>query len=224
MAPTMPTAISMNIDARQLLLLLSWMSPAFPIGSFAYSHGLETAIAAGVVRNAETLRTWIVDLMERGSAWNDAVLFSQCWSGDAGSLNQLALALASSRERHLETTQLGQAFRLASSVFLDIPVLAGEAAYPVVAGSACRMAGIAKSHALPAFLQGFANAMISAGVRLIPLGQRDGLAILRQLMPVVIAVAERAERSVTDDLGSVTFAADIASMNHETLGTRIFRT
>ena len=98
-----------NTEAAQLLLLLTWMSPAFPTGAFVYSHGLEWAVESDAVTNSAELKGWIADLLTRGSGWNDAVLFSRCWQDDAGALNELALALATSRERHLETTQTGHA-------------------------------------------------------------------------------------------------------------------
>ena len=245
----------MRIEPNQLLLLLSWMSPGFPTGSFAYSHGLEWAIENGTVATAGDLTSWIEDLLTRGSGWNDAVLFARCWRDDADELNELALALASSKERWLETTQLGRAFGIAASVFLSChprvypgdpslssshPLSLGtmgrrnksgddrserdDVAYPVVAGTACRAAGMEKFHALLAFLQGFLNALISVAVRLVPLGQTQGLEVLRDLMPVIAAVAERAALASLDDLGSMTIASDIASMKHETLHSRVFRT
>ena len=245
----------MTIDARQLLLLLTWMSPAFPLGSFAYSHGLEWAIAEGDVQSADDLKAWIGDLVSRGSGWNDAVIFARCWDEDAGELNELALALASSKERHLETTQVGRAFRIAASTFLDCHpracsgdpsinmsgvgkfgtmgrrnksgddnIMEGDIAYCVVAGTACAAAGIGKSHALLAFLQGFSNTLVSVAVRLIPLGQTAGLMVIRDLMPVIAATAERAATATLDDLGSVTILSDIAAMKHETQYSRVFRT
>ena len=244
----------MTIDARQLLLLLNWMSPAFPTGSFAYSHGLEWAIEEGTVTTADDLKQWIEDVITRGSGWNDAVLFVRCWDDDAEDLNELALALATSKERYLETAQLGRAFQIAASIFnichpracpgdpsINMPaiatdgtmgrrnksgddkILVDDRAYPVAAGSACFAAGIDRTHALLAFLQGFSNALVSVAVRLVPLGQTHGLEAIRDLMPVIAATAERAAKSTLADLGSITWAADIASMNHETQHSRIFR-
>jgi urease accessory protein len=260
----------MSIDARQLLILLNWMSPAFPVGTFAYSHGLEQAIADGSVKNADGLKGWIEDVITRGSGWNDAVLFAQCWERDAQELNDLALALPTSKERYFETTELGRAFEVASSLFLPSPPRmwgrglgegvaqrrnaskdlqaegpphpalsppeagargsiengggSGEISYPIAAGVACNAAGIHKSYALLAFLQGFSNALISVGVRLIPLGQTRGLEVMRDLMPVIAATADRAGNASLEDLGSIAIASDIAAMKHETLTTRIFRT
>lgn len=213
----------MHIEPRQLLLLLTWMSPAFPTGAFAYSHGLEWAIESGKIKDGEALKAWIEDLLTRGSGWNDAVLFARCWKDDSSELNELALALAVSRERHLETTQLGRAFRIAAGVFAAPPLDDDEIAYPVAAGAACAGMGISRADALLAFLQGFSAALVSVAVRLVPIGQTAGLETLRDLAPVITAVATRAAIAGLEDLGAITIAADIAAMRHETQHSRVFR-
>ncbi|HEY7688005.1 MAG TPA: urease accessory UreF family protein, partial [Dongiaceae bacterium] len=96
--------------------------------------------------------------------------------------------------------------------------------YPIAAGSFCHAADIERGAALLAYLQGFASALISVAVRLIPLGQTQGLAVLRNLMPVIAATAARAATATLDDLGSATIGADIAAMKHETQYSRVFRT
>jgi urease accessory protein len=214
----------MTIEHRQLLLLLTWMSPAFPIGAFAYSHGLEWAIESGRVSDAESLKEWITDLLTRGSGWNDAVIFARCWEEDAAGLNELALALPISRERHLEVTQLGRAFRIAASVFAPAVLHDDEIAYPVAAGSACASMGIDRQYALLAYLQGFAAALTSVAVRLVPIGQTAGLDVLRSLAPVIASATERAASATLDDLGAITLLSDIAAMKHETQYSRVFRT
>jgi urease accessory protein len=238
----------MRIENSQLLLLLNWMSPAFPIGAYAYSHGLEWAIDAGDISSPQEVEEWIKDVITRGSGWNDAVLFALSYEQD---VNELALALCSSEERYLETTQLGAAFERAAMTFMSplrrcaLPPplrgedeaflsspLAGEVpegrrgdlAYPVSAAHACKKMGIEREHALLAFLQGFSNALISVAVRLVPLGQTAGLEIMRNLMPVISATATRAAAATLDDLGSMTLLSDVAAMKHETQHSRIFRT
>ena len=213
----------MPIEANQLLILLNWMSPAFPIGSFAYSHGLETAIVENEITTQSEVEIWIADLFTRGSGWNDAVLFSQVWNDEA-ELNELALSMASSSERYLETTQLGRNFAIAASVFTNVKFPEGDLAYPIAAGMACKSMGVDQHSALLAFLQGFAAAQVSVAVRLVPLGQTAGLHVLKNLMPVISETANRASKALLDDLGSCTLLADIAAMNHETLQPRIFRT
>lgn len=213
-----------NTEPAQLLLLLTWMSPAFPTGAFAYSHGLEWAIDQRTVTTGAALTEWIADLLTRGSGWNDAVLFARCWEDDAGDLNQLALALAASRERHLETTQIGCAFRIAAGVFAAPTLDDEEIAYPVAAGTACAAMGIDRGQALLGWLQGFAATLTSVAVRLVPIGQTAGLAVLRDLAPVIARAAERAASATLDDLGAITFGAEIAAMKHETQHSRVFRT
>ena len=214
----------MRTEPQHLLLLLTWMSPAFPTGAFAYSHGLEWAIESGAVRDRAALQGWISDLLTRGSGWNDAVLFARCWKDNASPLNELALALAVSRERHLETTQLGRAFRIAAGVFAPPPLGEEEIAYPVAAGAACAAMGIGRQEALLAYLQGFSAALVSIAVRLVPIGQTAGLETLRDLGPVIAAVAGQAADASLGNLGAITIAADIAAMRHETQFSRVFRT
>jgi urease accessory protein len=216
----MPT----DIEASQLLLLLNWMSPAFPIGSFAYSHGLETAIVGNEITTQSDVESWIADLITQGSGWNDAVLFAQCWNDESAELNELALSVASSSERYLETTQLGRSFAIAASVFTSVKFADGDLAYPIAAGLACKNMGVDQHSALLAFLQGFAAAQVSVAVRLVPLGQTAGLHVLKNLMPIISETANRAAIATLDDLGSCTLLADIAAMNHEHLQPRIFRT
>lgn len=210
------------IESTQLLLLLNWMSPAFPVGAYAYSHGLEWAIESAHVKTSDDVEGWISDVITRGSGWNDAVLFVQEFQDQ--DVNELALTLCASRERHLETTQLGAAFVIAASIFSPFEKPEGEIAYPVAAARACRAMQLDARHALLAFLQGFSNALVSVAVRLVPIGQTAGLEIMRNLMPVIAETAGRAEASTLDDLGSCTSISDIASMNHETQPSRIFRT
>lgn len=214
----------MHTEACQLLLLLNWMSPTFPIGSFAYSHGLEQAIADGRLRDAAAVEAWIADVLRHGGGWNDAVLFARCWDCDVEELNALALALAGSRERYLETTRLGRAFAIAAAVWTMSDPRQAEIAYPVSAGSTCKDSNIPQEQALLAFVQGFCSAWASVAVRLVPLGQTRGLEVLRNLAPVIQSVAHDAAAASLDDIGGCCIAADIAAMQHETLEPRIFRT
>jgi urease accessory protein len=214
----------MGTDASSLLLLLNWMSPTFPIGSFAYSHGLEQAIADGRVQSQSDVECWIRDLLQSGSGWNDAVVFSACWGVDIAVINVMALALAGSSERHMETTQLGRNFNIAASVWTGEALRDEVMAYPVAAGQACCAMGVAQRDAVTAFLQGFAAALVSVAVRLVPLGQTSGLKVMRNLAPVISATATRACAATLDDLGSSCVAAEIAAMKHEVLQPRIFRT
>jgi urease accessory protein len=121
-----PTAIPMRIRMTEraggtaLLRLMNWLSPAFPVGGFAYSHGLERAVHDGLVSDRAELQAWLAALLEIGSGWNDAVLFAEAWrrardGGDLVDLAELAEALAGSGERHAETMLQGAAFLAAAA-------------------------------------------------------------------------------------------------------------
>lgn len=213
-----------TIEQDQLLLLLTFLSPAFPTGAFAYSHGLEQAIASGAVSDSESLTGWLSALLIRGSAWNDAVLLRAVGREELASLNSLALSLSASRERHLETTALGGSFAASAAVFGDLALPEGEIAYPIAVGAAASAAGISCEALIPAYLHAFAASLVSVAVRLVPLGQTSGLSVLARLMPVISEVTQRALGSTLDDLGSATFLSDIAAMRHEFQEPRIFRT
>lgn len=218
------------------LPLLIWFSPAFPVGAFAYSHGLEWAVEAGDVRDAATLQDWLSALLQHGGARNDAIVFGNAWRAASHSdrvalaaINALALALAGSRERLLETTSQGNAFVTAARAAwpcaeLDAGVLpAGDIACPVAAACACAGHGIALRPALQAFTLGFVSSLVSAAVRLGPIGQTDGQRVLAALLPQVCALAAEAEDATLDDVGGCAFIADIAAMRHETQYSRLFR-
>lgn len=227
----MGTAITTTMtEAATLARLMTWLSPAFPVGAFAYSHGLERAIHDGLIRTRSDLREWLEALLEQGSAWNDAVLLAESWrktsaGDDIAGVAELAEAMSGSRERHMETTLQGGAFVEAMSAWSGEPSSGeeGPIAYPVAVGAAAARHGVALEDALTAYLHAFASNLVQACVRLVPLGQRDGVATLAALEPVVLRTARRAADSTLDDLGSCTIRADILSMNHETQYSRVFR-
>ncbi|WP_427026079.1 urease accessory protein UreF [Aureimonas ureilytica] len=210
--------------------LLTWTSPAFPIGAFAYSHGLESAIAEGRVRDGEALYRWIETLLVHGSGWNDLVFLAQAHrlrGPEAGSpwadLAALARASAGSAERRRETLDLGRAFAEAAAPWGQEPE--GEAvAYPVVLGALAAREGVPLWPALLAFAHAFAANLVSVAVRLVPLGQREGVRVMRRLEPIFEAVAQSAAVSTLDDLGSAAILSDIAALRHETLQPRLFLT
>jgi len=212
-----------------LLRLLAWLSPAFPVGSFSYSHGLERAVHDGLVRDANELRQWLAALVEYGSGWNDAVLFAEAMrrgaaDGDLAELAELAEALAGSAERHMETTLQGSAFAQAAQTREhDAPALPDNCAYCVAVGAFAGRAGLQPAQALAAYLQAFCSNLIQAGIRLGVTGQRDGVAVLAELEAGMLATAERAARSTLDELGSATLLSEIAAMRHETQYSRLFR-
>jgi len=206
----------------QLLRLMTWLSPAFPVGAFGYSHGLETAIRAGAVHDADTLSAWIAGLIEHGGGWTDAVLFKAAWAADAQGLAEiveLAEALTPSLERRRETLAQGEAFLIATRAWGPSP-LGGAVPYPVAVGATA--AAIPVETALTAWLHAFAANLVSVAVRAVPLGQTAGVAVIAGLEPIILDTAARAAASTLDDLGSSALLSDIAAMRHETLQPRLF--
>jgi urease accessory protein len=225
------------MESAALYRLMAWLSPAYPIGAFSYSSGIEWAVEAGDITNAETLRQWLAATMADGSGFADAVFFVHAFravvAGDDATLRtvaELAAALVASKERFLETTAQGRAFldvtRAAwPCAALDRLATAwnGPVALPVAVGTTCAGHGIACAPALNAFLHALVANWISAGVRLVPLGQTDGQRVLAALETVVAVTAERALATPLDEVGTATFRADIAGMRHEMQYTRLFR-
>jgi urease accessory protein len=226
-----------TLESAALYRLMAWLSPAYPIGAFSYSSGIEWAVEAGDIRDAETLRHWLAAITGEGGGFCDAVFFVQAHRAVVASndmvlraVAELASAFAPSKERFQETTSQGRAFLDATRAAWPCEALTrldaawqGPVALPVAVGIACAGHGIACEPALHAFLHALAANWISAGLRLIPLGQTDGQRVLAALEPVVAAAAERALVTALDDVGSATFRADIASMHHEAQYTRLFR-
>ena len=222
----MGTAITIMTTEAHLLRLLTLLSPAFPVGAFGYSHGLETAIREGMVTDAGTLTDWISGLIEHGGAWSDAVLFKAAWgsAADAAALAdlvELAAAMPPSLERRRETLGQGEAFVTAARAWGEAP-LTGAIAYPVAVGAVCGSAAIPLEAALTAWLHAFAANLVSVAVRAIPIGQTDGVAVIAGLEPVILETASRAAASTLNDLGQAAILSDIAAMRHETLGVRLF--
>ncbi|MCC8938201.1 urease accessory protein UreF [Bradyrhizobium ivorense] len=224
-------------EAAALYRLMTWLSPSFPVGAFSYSSGIEWAVEAGDISDAASLRDWLAAVLTDGSGFCDGVFLAHSHRAaaeqDAAELRriaELAAALVPSRERQLETTTQGRAFieiaRTAwNSPGLDDSIAAcdGPIVYPVAVGLVSAAHGIPLAPSLHAFLHAVVSNWISAGSRLIPLGQTDSQRVLAALEGDVAATAARAAAASLDDLGSATFRADLASLRHETQYTRLFR-
>ncbi|WP_170990087.1 urease accessory protein UreF [Aquamicrobium sp. LC103] len=213
-----------------LVRLMAWLSPAFPVGSFSYSHGLERAVHDGLIEDADGLAEWIAALLGHGSAWNDAVLFAESWrrakAGEAPrEVAELAEALAGSKERHMEAMLQGTAFLKAAATWpaSAIASLGEECPYCVAVGATAGAHAIALEDALAAFLQAFSANLAQAAIRLGVIGQTEAVALLARLEPEILATATRAARSTLDELGSATLASEIAAMRHEEQYSRLFR-
>jgi urease accessory protein len=206
------------------LTLVQWLSAGFPVGAYAYSQGLEWAIEAGCVRSADDLRDWIADLVTCGSGHTDAVLFALALDkgADLPALTAHARALAPSRERLSETMDLGTALlrttnRLTEQAHPPMP-------YPVALGAAAQALGVPKPSAVALFLQSMVANLVQIAVRFVPLGQSDGQVVQTALQGAILDTAARAATAALEDIGTATFRADLAAMQHETMDVRIFKT
>ena len=227
-------AIIMNEDRAALYRLMAWLSPSFPVGAFSYSSGIEWAVEAGDISDAETLRDWLAVMLTDGAGFCDGVLLAHAHRAAVGpadleAVAELAAAYVPTRERFLETTAQGRAFLEATRASWPCAALDRLAqcdsaiAYPVAVGVAAAGHEIRLDQALPAYLQALLSNWTSAGIRLVPLGQTDGQRIVAALEWAVAATAERALGASLDELGSSSFRADLASARHETQYTRLFR-
>lgn len=217
--------------ADPLLLLLTWVSPAFPTGGFAWSHGLEFAVESGDVTDADTLRGWLAALLAHGSGRNDAILLRAGYHARGEALRDVAAfaaAVAPSRELSAETLEQGAAFLRAATPWMPAELAselaaAGPVAHPVALGALAASHGIAEEEALAAWLHGFVANLVSAGVRLVPLGQSAGLAVQHALEPAIAATVAATRHLTLEDIGGCCLRTEIASMRHETQYTRLFR-
>jgi urease accessory protein len=236
-APAPASHAMPDSEAAALYRLMTWLSPAFPVGAFSFSSGIEWAVEAGDVNDRASLAAWLGSMLAIGSGFCDGVFLAQshraAWSDDAvmlAKIAELASAFVPSRERHLETSTQGKAFiEIARAAWnrASLDRLFGycgrDIVYPVAVGIVSAAHGIPPAPTVHAFLHALTSNWISAAVRLIPLGQTDGQRVLAQLETVVAETASRALKASFDDLGSATFRADLASMRHETQYTRLFR-
>ena len=231
------TMTDKDLQPASLYRLMAWLSPSFPVGAFSYSSGIEWAVEAGDIKDAGTLKAWLSVMLSEGGGYCDAVLFAHAHRAITGEddkalrdVAELASAFAPSKERHLETTAQGNAFVEATRAAWACGAIErlktiwdGPVAYPIAVAVTSAGHGIALEPALAAYLQAVAANWVSAGVRLIPLGQSDGQRVLAALEEAVAATAKRALAARLDDIGSSAFRADLASARHETQYTRLFR-
>jgi urease accessory protein len=210
-----------DLSPPHLLTLMQWLSPGFPVGAFSYSHGLETLSAQGKLSTGDDLALWLDAVLRFGAGRNDAILLAEGWRGNSVNADSFARALAPSQERLLEATAQGEAFcETANAVWLlDLPPLT----LPVAVGAAAHTAGLPLLATIQAYLHSFMAALTSAAQRVMPLGQVAAQRVLAGMAAGCLELAELASQQTLDDIGAAMFMTDIASMQHETQYSRMFR-
>jgi urease accessory protein len=210
----------MTTDAATLYRLLAWSSPGYPTGAFSYSHGLEWAVEAGSVTRLETLLDYVEAVLSRGGAWVDAVLFAHAWRAagqpDLHSLVELAAAFLDVTRKAWPHPALDKLAEHATRT--NTPI-----AHCIAVAVACAAHAIPLQPALHGYLHAVAANLVSAGTRLIPLGQTQAQIAIARLSPTITALIERAQSTPLDDLGTAAPAVELCSLRHETQYTRLFR-
>jgi urease accessory protein len=220
-------------DEAAILPLFAWLSPSYPVGCYAYSHTLEWAVEAGDVIDETTLAAWLIDLLALGFGRNDAILLSHAYRAveqghrsDLDTVNELALASSPSAELYLETSQQGRSFldaTLAAWPSPRLPSLDGDVAFPVAIGMAAAAHDIPLPMTSRAYLFGLVQTLVSAAIRLAPIGQTAGIRVTAALAGTVQDVARQGMALTLEDIGGSTFRADLGSFHHENQYTRLFR-
>lgn len=207
-----------------LMTLVQWLSPAFPTGAFAYSHGLEQVISDGGVGSGADLEGWLSDVLRFGAGKQDAILLSAALdpSADHDDLAAICLALQPSAERLREVAEQGAAF--ARTVAAMTGAAVPERPLPVAVGAAASGLGLEKPQVIALYLHAFASNLISVAVRFVPLGQNEGQSALSRLHPLISRLADETAVMGVDRIGSAALAADMAAMQHEEMDVRIFKT
>ena len=215
----------MPIDT-DVLTLTQWMSPTFPVGAYAYSHGLEWVIESGDVMDPATTQEWIQDVLRHGAGRTDCILLAVAYQAPHANalmeIDLIARSFAASKERWQETDLQGAAFcdAVAEVWGHRLPRLV----YPVAVGRAATLQALPLELCAAMYLHGFLSNLAAAAMRLVPLGQTDGQRIIHDLTPLVAILAREARNATLDDISTSSFLGDIAAMKHETQYSRIFRT
>ena len=229
-----------RLSPLALLRQQSWLSPAFPTGSYSYSHGIEWVVEAGYIHDRSSLVDWLEADLCYGSGRNEAIFFMEAWRSATDDdceklleIAELAAAFRGTSEFALETSQQATAcLATLRRVWPDALIetlshLLSKLSIPpvlsVVLGVRAARQGIPATLALPAFLQSYLANLVTAGIRLVPLGQTDGQLCISELEPAVLVASAMAEEATIHDLGSAAFMVDMASASHETQYTRLFR-
>ena len=210
--------------SHDLLTLVQWLSPAFPTGGFAYSHGLEQAISTGQVADVPQLRQWLAEVLQFGAGRQDAILLVQALQdgADHAALDDLARALQPSSERLSETLEQGTAFARTVAALTGRPLPAR--CLPVAVGEAAAPLELPAAQVAALYLHAFSSNLTSVAMRFMPLGQEAGQGVLASLHLVIDALSAQVTQLTLEDLGSSAMGADLSALAHETLDVRIFRT
>ena len=206
----------------RFLTLTQWLSPAFPTGAFAFSHGIEAAIAEGWIMNAESLEDWLQDCLTDGSGRADAIWIRLAFEAeDPKPVDLEARAFISSHERLREAERQGAAFiNIVNEVWdISLPGLL----LPVGVGHAARHVRLDIDATVALYLHAFVSNLVSAAMRLAPIGQTAGQRVVANLTSLCLEVVNETKGGTAEDVFGNAFLSDVSAMRHETLQPRLFQ-
>jgi urease accessory protein len=206
-----------------LAKLLQLASPALPVGAYSYSGGLESAVEAGVVKDAATAEQWIGDVLEFSVARMEAPAFLAFFSGNFHEVNEKFLATRETAELRAETVQMGYSLnRLLKDLGVgEVPV--EEPSFPAAFAFAAAHWKIEPAAALQAYLWAWLENQVMAAVKAVPLGQTDGQKLLLHLADRLPSLVEKAQGMKDEDMGNFAPGLAMLSSQHETQYSRLFR-
>ena len=206
---------------ESLQILQTWFSPLFPVGSFSYSHGLEAMINDNLIKSKEDILEYLKCILKYGSGKNDIILIKYAYQGEE--INDLALSLCPTKERKIESIEMGNAFRKVLEDSWNYKIQENTA-YPVSVGKAAKYFKIPLNLTIISYLQSFASNLINVCIKHIPIGQKVGQDCIIQMYDLIREIENESKNLELEDLGGVCFNSDIYSIKHENLKTRIYKT
>jgi urease accessory protein len=223
------------MEQAALLSLLQFTSPALPVGAYSYSEGLETLVARDLIRSVDDLHVWLTDSLVMGSISLEAAVLVRAHraieQGDRHQLiywNRWLSATRETAELQQQSWQMGRSLLkllrdLYSTVEWSDWSLDEDWNMAIVFARAANLAQIDERTALLGYLHSWVSNLVSAGVKLIPLGQTAGQQLLSRLVAPIEIATDRAIDVPDDRLYSCSWGLALASMAHETQYSRLFR-
>ena len=216
---------------NNILKLLTWNNQAFPIGSYSFSSGLEYAVESNLITTGYELQSWLKNLLNFGSIQTDAILLVEAWklmkkkkNRNLIELNNFAISLNQSYEKYIENYEQGKSFIKITSDAWNHKFQSKNLTFPLAYASSAYQENIKLEDTLISYLHANLCNLLSAGIKLIPLGQTEGQRIQIKLNLYIEEEYKIILKKDMNDIGNCGWVNDIVSMQHENQFTRIFRT
>ena len=213
--------IKMNNIKDPLQILQIWFSSSFPVGSYAYSHGLEAIIDNKLIKNKNDVEEFLNALLFNGTLRNEYIFIKSIYEGKE--INDLILSSASSKERQIEMIDMGNSFRKIMKQSWDFE-LAENTAFTYCLTKAAIHFNIKFEYLIKFYLQSFISNLINVCVKHIPISQKDGQKLNVIYINKIQDFLQKSEKLNLEDIGSIFFIGDLFSIKHENLETRIYLT